>query len=133
MADQNPPSGIPLEITSAEQTVQESLPRVKKTAPASRRVEQVEEPQMETTQIAIVESSGDDDELDEIIDRVLEVVRARREGRPVPARNQKQDLGEVPVAANPAGGMNKTLIYAGVGVGVVALAGGLWWYFKKND
>lgn len=134
MAEQNTPSGIPLEITSAEQTAEETLPRVKQTAPASRKVQHVEEPEVETTQIAIVESSGDDEELDEIIDRVLEVVRARREGRPVPARKRHGDLGEAPVAANPAaGGPNKTLIYAGVGVGVVALAGGLWWYFRKKD
>ena len=133
MADQNPPSGIPLEVTSAEQTAEEALPRVRHTAPAARKVQQIEEPELETTQIAVVESSGDDEELDEIIDRVLEVVRARREGRPVPPRRQRAELGEAPVAANPAGGMNKTLIYAGVGVGVVALAGGLWWYFKKKD
>jgi hypothetical protein len=136
MADQHTPSGIPLEVTSPEQTVEESLPRIKQKAPASRQVQALEHDEMPetTTAIAVVESSGDDDELDEIIERVLEVVRARREGRPVPKRRSADALGDVPVAANPAeGGSNKTLIYAGVGIGVVALAGGLWWYFKKND
>lgn len=99
----------------------------------------------ETHTVEIEHDEDHDDELDEIIDRVIEVVKARRAGQaPPPRRSRKEreaaELNgpETTALANPVGAVaanpnKKAMIYAGVGIGAVALVGGLWWYFKKKE
>jgi hypothetical protein len=97
----------------------------------------------ETHTVEIEHDEDADAELDEIIDRVIEVVKARRAGQaPPPRRSRKEREADAAEAAqtalaNPAQAAlsnpnKKALMYAGVGVGAVAIIGGLWWYFKKK-
>lgn len=149
MADQTPvaetPSGIPMEVemygdVMDEQSPAQTTAMVRAPAKTVRRVEVIE---CEPAEIEVLpaEESGED-ELDEIIDRVIEVVKARRAGKPLPPRRHKHSHGQV--HSNPSSALagpestkmnpnTKALVYAGVGVGAVALIGGLWWYFKKKD
>jgi hypothetical protein len=107
-------------------------------APA-RSVQRVEVLECDPVDVEVLPAEqGDDAELDEIIDRVIEVVKARRAGKPVPPRRARGQMVANPsteLAGADATKMNpntKALVYAGVGVGAVALIGGLWWYFKKK-
>ena len=148
MADQTPvaetPSGIPMEVEMygdmmGEQAPAQTTAMVRAPAKTVRRVEVIE---CEPAEIEVLPAEeSEEDELDEIIDRVIEVVKARRAGKPLPPRRHKHSHGQVQANPSALAGpestkMNpntKALVYAGVGVGAVALVGGLWWYFKKKD
>jgi hypothetical protein len=136
MAD-NTASGIPLNVVDIEaETLEQETPRVatkkSRSASASPAVEEV-------TAVTVRHSHDDDhrhddDELDDIIDAVLTALQERREGK-ASSRTAKRQLelaGPTSVAANPSEKTNKILIYTGIGVGAVAVVGGLWWYFKKK-
>jgi hypothetical protein len=122
---------------SAELPSQTSMVPVAKKVHVVEMVECVPDDEVE---VLPAREQDEDDELDEIIDRVIEVVKARRAGRPVPPRRHRHARRELEAEPALAGAelatkMNpnkKALIYAGVGIGVAALAGGLWWYFKKK-
>lgn len=139
------PSGLPMALPRYEAEESVATPEVQPTQlqpAAKKQVAVIEVVDCEPAEEEEERDLAGDDELDEIIDRVIEVVKARRAGTTVPPRRRRQ--GSTQLAANPAPSalagadtkMNpnkKALVYAGVGVGTVALLGGLWWYFKKKD
>jgi hypothetical protein len=137
MADNKTASGIPLDVVSIEaETMEQEAP---KTAERKRR-SAVSAPEVEeVTAVSVRHSaaaphSHDDDELDDIIDAVLTALQERREGKTSSRRAARQAelAGPPEIMENPSEKTNKILMYTGIGVGSVALIGGLWWYFKKK-
>ena len=136
MAD-NTASGIPLNVVDIEaETLEQETPRAStKKSRSSSAAPAMEEVTAVTVRHSHDDQHGhDDDELDDIIDAVLTALQERREGK-ASSRTAKRQLelaGPAPMAANPSEKTNKILIYTGIGVGTVAVVGGLWWYFKKK-
>lgn len=136
MADTSTPSGLPLDLKAASEEVDFELEERQPLTRSEQRDERparARKPEARSNPSEDDEDGGGDDELDEIIDRVIEVVKARRAGVPVPPRrtNGSTALGAPStVKTNPS---TQTLVYAGLGVGAVALIGGLWYYFRKKE
>jgi hypothetical protein len=136
MADNKTASGIPLDVVSIEaETMEQEAP---KTAERKRRsaasAPEVEEVTAVSVRHSAAPHSHDDDELDDIIDAVLTALQERREGKTSSRRAARQAelAGPPEIMENPSDKTNKILMYTGIGVGSVALIGGLWWYFKKK-
>lgn len=133
------PSGIPLEVQMDEDVVE-----VAQKEPSRKKAPEMK---LEQTAMVVAKPSGlpapeqedeedDDSDLDEIIERVVEVVHARRNGKPVPPRKSakaamENPLGEVSALQNPTMGLSP-MAWAGIGVGSVLAIGGLVWWWKKK-
>ena len=137
MADNKTASGIPLDVIDIQaETMEQEAP---KTIERKRR-SAVSEPEVEeVTAVSVRHSaaaphSHDDDELDDIIDAVLTALQERREGKTSSRRAARQAelAGPPAVMENPSDKTSKILMYTGIGVGSVALIGGIWWYLKKK-